>query len=129
MRLRLTAGSLPALLLLAGCSPRLNDERTFALEPGEERTLTIDPIDRDQTVKVRVDSPGVPVNVYCFLEKDRGEVEKAVGAPRPSDKVLARKEKAEAAELEVAVPAGERAAILLTPASGKTANVAVKITN
>jgi hypothetical protein len=115
------------VLLAAGCGSRLHDQRTVSVEPDTEKTLSIDPPSRDQKVRVRVAASGGPVNVYCYLQKDQSEAEKAVRLRHPSDAIRAKEEKTEQADLEFMVPAGSGAVVLLTSASGKTASAKVTI--
>jgi hypothetical protein len=117
------------LISLVGCGSRLNDERTLSLGPTEEKTLTIDAASKDQTITIQVNSTGSPVNVYCYLEKDEAEAEKAIQARQASDKILAKQEKTEGASLKATIPAKNKAVVMLTSATAKSATVKVKITN
>jgi hypothetical protein len=121
------AGGALVLLLAAGCGSRLHDERTVSVEPGVEKTLTIDAPSRDQKVSVKVSASGGPVDVYCYLVKDQAEAEKAIRRHKASDKILDKAEKAEQASLEFTVPANSGALILLQSASSKAASAKVTI--
>lgn len=130
MRLRME-GSIGCglLLLAAGCSGSgLHDERTLLIAPGTDKMLSIDKTGRDQQVRVQVSSPGAPLSVYCFLEKDQAEAERAIRGRSATDKVLAKAEKGEQANLQFTVSANESAVVLLMAASANTASAKVTIT-
>jgi hypothetical protein len=123
---RLFAGLVLVGLVAPGCA-RFSHEQTVEVGPAVEKTLTIDPPSSNQTLKVEFSSPGSPVNVYCYLQKDEAEAKKAIMARKKLDKVLGSKEKSEQDSFEVTIPAREEAVVLVT-AAGKKASVQVKLT-
>jgi hypothetical protein len=130
--MRLLPRLAPCLLLLpllvtAGCQQAVKDERTVAVDQFDIRSAIYSPA-RDQQVTVEVSSPGAPVNVYVVLEKDRAAVEKSLGDNKKPANVLASKEKVEQATLEVPIQAKNDFAVVLNGASGKTAQVKLKVT-
>ena len=125
-RLSWTAAGALLLGLALGCGSRLHDERTVTVEPGGDHFLSIDPPTRDQKVQVKVETSGGPVNVYCYLEADKKEAERAAALHKASDKILAKAEKTSGADLEFSVPAKSGAVVMLSSAFGKT--VSAKVT-
>jgi hypothetical protein len=121
------AGCALALLLAAGCGPRLHDERTIVVDAGVEKTLTLDPPTRDEKVHVQVNAAGTPVNVYCYLQKDQAAAEKAIHLHADSDKFLAKSVKSDTADLEFTIPAKETALIMLSSAARTAASAKVTI--
>jgi hypothetical protein len=115
------------LVLVAGCGSGLHHETTMSVAPNELKRLLIDPISHEQKVRVQVSAPGTPVNVYCYLEKDKSDAERAAETGRPSDKILASAKNQEEAVVVFAVPANATGVVLLTRTSGKTATAKVKI--
>src|SRR3990167_3987488 len=92
------------VLVAAGCGSKLDIERTLEVTPNEAKMVIIEKINREQKVRVQVESEGGAVNVDCFLEKDQKEVEGARLSGKKSAKVLASEEKKEKVELVVTVP-------------------------
>jgi hypothetical protein len=68
----LTAG-VAALLLAAGCAPRLDVKSTFTLEAGAARRIDLPAVSKPQRVVVEFTSSAADVSVYLvknFREKD-----------------------------------------------------------
>ena len=118
--------SLLVVCLVAGCG-KLDVKRDTDVEALGFKAYTIDPAKKEQKVTVTVSSPGVPVNVYLVLEKDRAEVEKALEEHQRPKNVLGSQEKTEQATVEGTVPGGVAASVLLYNPSTKTAHVATQI--
>jgi hypothetical protein len=125
--------SLPLLLffvvVLAGCRSRLIGEHTVSLDPGQSRTVTVDPISKARTVKVSATATTGEVNVYLLMEKDQAEFEKELTRKKVSPKVLDHKLKATQADLKGEIPANERTVVYMVSADSKKAEVKLKITN
>lgn len=117
------------VLVATGCGSKLHDERMITLGIGEEKPLQLEPVRREQKIRVHFQSPGVPVTVSCFLEKDQPDVEKARLGGKVSDKVLGSQEKKEEAEFEATIPANQQAIVLISSAARQEAKVKIKITN
>jgi hypothetical protein len=123
-----------ALLLLpvalAGCRRQsLSYEKTVTVDAGDAyQAQTIDPPTRDQKVTVTVSSTTAAVSVYLVLEKDREAAQESLRYERAPANVLAKMEKVQGGTLEATVPAHSSCTVLLAPAAGKTAQVALKIT-
>src|SRR5205823_6673856 len=114
-----------ASALLAGCQSRLNVDAAYQLEAGVMKDTEIDPPRYDQKVAVTVLSDAL-VDVYIYLKKDRDAAIAAIARNPKQAPVLASKEAAQDATLEVAVPAKE--AVVITVATGlKPASVKLKV--
>jgi len=112
----------------AGCQ-RLNHDATLTVEPGDAKTLIIDPPSVNQDVKVEFKSTTEPVSVYLVLEKD---VDAALGrvnaGMKPEEgKFLGGQEKAMEGTLEGKVPAKSGYQVIVGGANKKT-EVNVKVT-
>jgi hypothetical protein len=107
----------------------LNMEQTFTLESGMVQSFTIEPISREQKIKVEVTSTNTPVSVYVVLEKDKdkasNEVKNRSGRP-PS--ALASAEKTTGHSFEATIPENTSAVVLVGRASKET-QVTIKLTN
>jgi hypothetical protein len=113
-------------LTVAGCRS-LKDETDFEITLAKEHSREIDPIKKEQKIKVEVTS-SAPVSVYIYLKPDQDAVNKDVLAKRPVAKALASKEKVETASLEATIPA-DATAVVTVYSLGKAAKGKLKITN
>jgi len=116
-------------LLLVGCGPQLRDQRDVTLEIGEILAIPIDPISREQTIKVTASSPGAPLNVHVYLQEHETAIERKITLGKPPENLLANQNEVEQISLEAVVPANKEAIVRLQSASRKTANVHLQITN
>src|SRR5262249_13148325 len=115
--------------LATGCRRQvLNDERTVKLDPAAVQSFPIDAPIRDEQVKVKVSSPGAPVNVYVVLQKDQTAAEDALEVGKAPASSLGGKDKVEDATLDATVPAKSPFAVVLGNTSAKTAQVKMTIT-
>jgi hypothetical protein len=90
---------------------------------------TVDPISKEQTIKVAATATSGQFNLFVYLEKDKTDAEKAIDANKTSPKILAREEKKEKAEVTATIPANERAVVCIMSGDGKKADVKLRITN
>lgn len=58
--------SVAALFLLAGCRPRLDEKRTYTLEPGVPQAMDLPAISRPQRVMVEFTSSACDISVYLI---------------------------------------------------------------
>ncbi|HYV36141.1 MAG TPA: hypothetical protein VE988_10585, partial [Gemmataceae bacterium] len=100
----------------------------FDLEDGI-REITVDPVDREQTIKIDVKATGGPVSFYVYLAKDANTARKDNPLPKDTDRILKKVEKTEAITVDVPIPANNAATVFFKLASAKSAKVTVKITN
>ena len=112
--------------MIPACRTRLNDERTVNLDPAKTVTLRIEPVNREQKVKVEAKSAEIPFDLYIYLKEDELEAEKNINL-RKKDKILEQKTKTQEAALEVTIPAQKAGIVRLY--SGKKTAVTVKMTN
>ena len=117
------------LVLLIGCKAKLNSETVVQVGVGDLKATIIDPISKSQTINISARSLDGKFNLYCFLEKDQKEVEKAITQGKQSDKILASEPRTSVAQLQATIPANEAAVILLTCTDVAKAEVKLKITN
>jgi hypothetical protein len=115
-------------LLAVGCT-KLNSESVVHLKQGDLKYTMVDPISKSQKINVSAKTSDGKFNVYCFLEKDKAEVEKDLNQNKVGVKVLAHELKTGGADLNVTIPANETAVILLTSGEAKNVEVKLKITN
>jgi hypothetical protein len=115
-------------VVVSGCSTRLNVESEYEVPLGG-KLHEIEPIKKDQTVKVAVVATGGPVGVFVYLKKDEETAEKEIFANKYSSIILAKEPKAERADLEASIPANQTAVVHVIRASNKGPTVKVKISN
>lgn len=118
------------LVALAGCSPRLNYDKSFTVDPGGEANLfvTLDPAKAEQKINVAATASGAPIDIYVFLNKHKTTIEADVFAKK-TEKLLAHSEKTESATLTATIPAREEAVVWIKPSTAKKASGTLKITN
>jgi hypothetical protein len=115
------------VVLSAGCrKQRVDVEKTVQVDPGDIKSTAVE-APSEQQVTVTVSSPGSAVNVYLVLGEE-DQVMRALQDGKQPTNVLASKEKVEEATLEAKVPAKKEVAVVLSNASGKSAQVKVKFT-
>ena len=129
MKAHLNVLLLLAILICAGCAPRLYDDREVTLEVGDIRTIVVDPVSRVQNVHVAASSPGAPVSVHVYLPEHEKAVERNITLGVPPEKVLAFEENSEKITLDVVVPANKKAIVRLQSAGRQPANVQLVINN
>jgi hypothetical protein len=117
------------LVLAVGCRTKLNEEMVVNVGGGESQYRMVDPIAKEQKVNVSAKAIGGTFSIYVFLEKDKEEAQKGIDLNKIGDKVLANKQKTADAELQVTIPANQKATVLLTSGDGKKAEVKLKISN
>lgn len=117
-----------ALLVTTGCGPRVLDEKTFDLEPGDAKALTLVDLKKDKKISVEVKSDGAPVDVYLVLEKDEKVGLDGLPYGKKPPNALQSKTKVEKETLEVTMPENTGLSILIfnSPENRKKASVAVK---
>lgn len=123
---RFLSGLLLGLLLL-GCQ-RVNTERTWPMEHGEIKSLTVDAPRGEQKVLVAVNAGGAPVDVYLVLEADADAARDALLAERKPPKVIASQEKVQDVLLDGTIPAGKGYQVLIRNNGGRNSDVKVKVT-
>jgi hypothetical protein len=113
--------------LLSGCQRALNDERQVEVKSGDIKSVLYDVQKQGKTVRVAVHSPGVPVDAYLVLEKERDALIKQLEAAGKPSTALAQSLKVEDGTLEGRIPAGSAFALVLA-SRGKDTTVTVKTT-
>ena len=116
-------------ILLVGCGPQLSDQRDLTIEIGEIVAIPIDPISREQTIKVTASSPGAPLNVHVYLKEHEEAIERKITLGKPPENLLAHQNEVEQISLEAVVPANKEAIVRLQSASRQTASLHLAITN
>ncbi len=61
------------LLMLAGCGPKLNVEKTYTLASGDIKALILDPTKRQNVVKIDVTAQN-PIHVFVVLKENEDKV-------------------------------------------------------
>jgi len=115
--------------LLCGCGPRLSDQRDLTLEIGEIIAIPIDPISREQKIRVTASSPDAPIDVHVYLQENEEAIVRKITLGKPPENLLASQNDAEEIILEATVPAGKEVIVRLQPAGSKAAQVHLEITN
>ena len=118
-----------ALVSAAGCQPRLADSRTLTLEVGEISVIVLDPVGKQQKIRVTAKSPGAPVSVYIYLNEHDAEVERKITLDKPTELIIASQVKSEDIALEATIPANQEAAVRVASGSRETATVDLSISN
>lgn len=121
--------TLVTTFLLAGCSPRLADERQVSLEVGEIKTIAVAAIGHPQTIHVSASSPGAPIHVHVYLPEHEEEIERMITFGKTPENVIASGSGAEQIRLDATIPASKEAIVRLAPAGRTAANVQLTITN
>src|SRR5262245_48113382 len=76
---RLALGGLAGLLVLvAGCGPRLNQEKTLQVGPDEARGLFIPAVKKERKVTVTFQSADAEVDVYLIEVKNSKKAEEEI---------------------------------------------------
>ena len=109
-----------ALLVPVGCQ-KVDYQHTISMEAGDIKSTTITAPQREQHVRVAVDSSASPVDVYIVLEKDRQQAIEALNKDKPLAQALASKKRVRNDTLEATIPAKNEYAVVLTGAGGPTA--------
>ena len=112
-----------------GCKPALNQVNEFDLPPDGSHDFEMPDIGKEQKVQVQVTSTA-NVNVFVYFEKDKKAAERDLVNPKKeSTNFVAKSVGQKEATLEATIPADTKWIVHVTPASGVTAKVVVKITN
>ena len=116
-------------LFICGCGPKLAGQRDLALEVGDIRAIPIDPITREQVIKITASSPDTPINVHVYLQENEEEIERKITFGKPPENLLASETDANEVSLEATVPANKEAVVRLQSAGRETAKVHLEISN
>jgi hypothetical protein len=118
------------LSTLLGCGvPRLSDEHSLTLEIGEIRTLAIDPLGVEQTIKVVASSPDGPFNVHIYPQEYEAQIERSITLGKLPEHVIASSENTRETTLEATIPPDKEAIIRFYPAARKQITVNVTLSN
>jgi hypothetical protein len=110
---------------LAGCGPaRLNETKTYTLEPGTAQSVLLDPQPKPQ--KINVEFSSTAAEVYVYFIKSQGKDEEVDVTPG-KDITLASKNGKEGS-FSVDVPENTRTRVIVRGANTKT-DVTIKINN
>ncbi len=120
--------ALAAFGLLSGCQAPLNEQRTAAIQGAEVRVLLFEVQKREKTVRIEVKSPGVPIDAYVVLEKDREAFLKQLQDGGKPANALAEALNTNEATLEGRIPAGNAFSLVMTSRGAKDTTVSVKAT-
>lgn len=119
--------ALVMVMAASGCKAKLDMESAFDVPP-EGRIFKVDPIKKEQTIKVTGTATGAPANVFIYLDKNEAAAEKEIMSLKYTPIILAKQEKTEAINVEATIPANETAVVRVTRVM-KAAQVKLKITN
>lgn len=97
-------------LAIAGCGPTLSVQKTIDVEPGEIRTVILDPVAQAQTIKVTANST-ISFKVHIHLLEDENAVDLAIATKKDSDKILAGESGVTSANLSAEIPANKEAVV------------------
>jgi hypothetical protein len=116
-----------ALLVLTGCSAKLNIEKTFSLPEGTDpdKLLLFDPQSREQSITVTVDASD-SVNVGVFLKSVTADL-RELSEPEREKKAAIFKKGIKQETLTVKIPANAEYTVLVSLAP-KVAKSSGKIT-
>lgn len=113
-----------AVICLAGCQTRFQDERTIDFEvKGDIRTLIVDPQAGERTLTVSAKA-NKAIDVYIYLEENQEEAERMITLKKPSDVVLATAENTTDVNLTAKLPSNKSACVMFhAPDEGITVDV------
>lgn len=117
--------SAAAFLLMAGCRPRLDEKRSFTLEPGSAQFIELPAISRPQRITVEFTSSAGPVSVY--LIKNFKEEDGMKEAPPQKEQTLDMK-RGESGAVSADVSPDTKTRVVVRDAH-KATQVAVEVTN
>src|SRR5207249_991897 len=121
MRLMTAIGLLALTGLLSGCGKKLDVDSKFKIS-GESKMFELEPINQAQKIKITGTSTGAPVNVFVYLDENKGPARNQILSKKPGDAILAKQEKVETINLDAEIPAN-KAAVVHVSDSGGEANV------
>ena len=113
-----------AVIAVAGCS-KLNEQRSFEIEPGGSHSLQISAPLSEQTIKVAVTSDQA-VNVWVLLDKNMPEGKDDFDPETMKEGVIAKEKNTKQATLTATIPAKEKYRVYVNGVA-KKASVTVKI--
>ncbi len=121
---------IPALMLvcLVGCTRTTLDTKTTFETDNAGKTLDLDAVKAEQTIKVTATAEGGPIDVFIYLTKNRAAVDKEIMTTKLVN-VLADKQNSESVELTAKIPANEEASVLVRATTLKKPKVNLRITN
>lgn len=114
-----------ALALLGGCRPRLDEKRTYTLEPREAKALDLPAISRPQRVTVDFASSAGDISVY--LIKDVGKNDGLGEGPPPKEQTLDVKQ-GKSGSLSADISPDTATRVVVRDAA-KTTEVTLSVTN
>lgn len=111
-----------------GCGPTLRQEKTVPIPPGG-RVFEIDPIKKEQKVRIVVEAPEAPVDVFAYTDKTR-ELAEANVFKKSAEGFLGLKRNEQKHDFTVTVPANETLFVSIQRTRAKApGDVKVKISN
>src|SRR5437588_11121482 len=114
MTVKLTLCLLPLTLLLSGCQQKVNQNRSYKLEPGETQGIIIDAPKKAQKIAVTAKSADAPVDVYLIEIKGTSEDLQKLLDDKSAGNVLASQKQTNDATVEGTVPAGSKFAAIVS---------------
>ena len=118
-----------ATLLAAGCGPTLTNIGDYSMSVGEIIVVPVDPVGREQTLKIKATSSDNPIQVHVYPTEHDEAVGNAIVGNKPSEHVLGSEADTKNVNLEVVVPANTEVLVRLQPSGATSANVHLEITN
>ena len=123
------AASTVFTILLLGCGTGLSTQHEITLTSNDIKSVIVDAVGFDQTIKVTVSSAGSPVDAHIHVAGDEDAVDSALALKKDSDKILAAQLGTNSATLEALIPAGKEAVVRLQGAGLESSTVTLVITN
>jgi hypothetical protein len=119
---------LVALASALGCGPKLDQQWTFEVNQDQNEQKILDPVRKEQKIKIDVHATGGPIDIFVFLEKNQTAAHNEIYGKGGAN-LIVDKRKIDSATFEALIPALESAVIELKPSTRKKANVTLKVTN
>ena len=117
------------LVVVCGCTPRLNDEKTLTDVDFNGKDLIVPSIRKERKVNIVAAASGSKVDVYVFLEANKDAAEKEILNKKFGANVLAHQLSVESATLSPTIPAGQNAIVRVAASGLKKATVKVSLTD
>ena len=116
------------ILSTLGCGPRLSVSRDVELANGEIKSIIIDAVNSEQTIKVEA-SAEQPFHLHVYLKENEAALDAELARRAEPTMALAVSSNKKTHKLTSSVPGGKEAGVRLESATGQNFSVKLKISN
>ncbi len=114
-----------AVLVSAGCKPKLHIERPYDMDAGTSREIQVDPPSGEQKIKVAFTSTAGPVSVFVLQDDQLGDKKDDLDPDKIPAAAVLGKEKGKDGTITATVPAKKAYRVIIF--TDKKTSVTVKI--